>query len=770
VRYRPARRATARLGVVLTAAALAASTAAAAASATAASPAAGAQGAATPTVLLVNGARLIPGAPGAPGAARVLPGAASALAGELVALGSGRSGLVIPRVALPYLGRGLDPALFRLSSLQAAEAGGRLPVTVAYRGKLPSLPGVHLTGGSGGVARGYLTAAGARAFGAALAGQFLADHAKGSYGQDGMFADGVSVSLAGSPAGAARAAQAPRHSPGFRMHTLTVTATNTSGQPDTGDDVTVLNADSLQRFDDPIESDNFFSNGVTKFSVPAGHYWAIGDFFVFSGKGPPSERLDVLPQFTVSANSTVVMSAAAASSQISMVTTRPTVLGNLTVEFRRGTADGHTFSASWGANFPIYISPTTKPPTVGKLAVATSAQLLSPSGTTGTPYQYNLAYGDTSGLIPSGRHVVTPASLATVNASYYSDVTGTGAQYRFGILPIQHNDFFLIPINPFPVPSQETEYMTGNPGIQWGDSYSQTYNNMAGGQSDDYRSFQAGEQTSESWNAYPLHEGYNVNLVGTENLSPTLPSASRTGDALTLDVTPFSDSTPGHGGNGGFIGGQFGPVDHITGHYLIAENGKTIASGNPLKKFAQIGIFGEFDTHVTLSPHPGTVRFVLDSGGSGKIFGLTTSSHTVWTWRSAHEAGGTLPAGWTCKAGFQGLVHPARSCAVEPMMTLGYAVAGLSLTGSAPAGAQVVQVTAGHLQLAGAVAVTGAQVAVSFDGGKSWHPAQVTGSAGSYTASFTAPAGVKVSLRTSAADAAGGTVTETLINAYQVAS
>jgi hypothetical protein len=32
-------------------------------------------------------------------------------------------------MALPYLGRGLDPALFRVSSLRAAETGGRLPVT-----------------------------------------------------------------------------------------------------------------------------------------------------------------------------------------------------------------------------------------------------------------------------------------------------------------------------------------------------------------------------------------------------------------------------------------------------------------------------------------------------------------------------------------------------------------------------------------------------------------------------------------------------------------
>ena len=778
MRHHPARRATARFGMVITAAAVVAGTAAAAAgtataavstAAARARPAA-AQGTATPGVLLVNGDRLLVGAPGAPAAARVVPGAAGSLAGALVALGSGRSGLVIPQVALPYLGRGLDPALFRVSSLLMAGAVRQVPVTVTYQGKVPSLPGVHVTGASGGVARGYLTAAGARAFGAALARQFLADHLRGSYGQDGMFADGVSVSLAGSPAGAARAAQAPRHSPRFRMHTLTVTATDTAGQPDTGDDVLVLNADNSSRFDDPIASDNFFNRGVTKFSVPAGHYWAIGDFFVIPKSGLPSERLDVLPQFTVSSDSTVVMSAQAASSQIQMVTTHPAVLDNLMVEFRRITAAGPTFSASWGANFPIYVDPTTQRPTVGGLQVVTSAQLGSPKGTTGTPYQYNLGFANTSGLIPPGRHVISPASLATVHASYFSDVTGTGALYRYGVFPIQRNDLFLIPINRFPVPNAETEYMTGNPAIQWTDSYSQTYNTMAAGQSDISRTFTAGEQTAADWNAYPLHEGYNVNLVGPANLSPTLPSASRAGDTLTLDVTPFSDSTPGHGGNGGFIGGQFGPVDHITGHYLIAENGTTIASGNPLKGFKEIGLHGEFDTHVALSPHPGTVRFVLDSGGSGPIFALTTSSQTVWTWRSAHESGGTLPAGWTCTAGFAGLLHPTHACAVEPMMTLGYAVAGLSLTGAAPAGAQVVHVTAGHLELANAATVTAAKVAVSLDGGKTWQQATVTGSGGSYTASFKAPAGAKVSLRTSAADAAGGTITETLINAYRVAS
>jgi len=78
--------------------------------------------------------------------------------------------------------------------------------------------------------------------------------------------------------------------------------------------------------------------------------------------------------------------------------------------------------------------------------------------------------------------------------------------------------------------------------------------------------------------------------------------------------------------------------------------------------------------------------------------------------------------------------------------------------------------TVGHLQGAQAAAITKASVSVSFDGGTTWHPATITGSGGSYTATFTAPAGARVTLRTRAADAAGGSVAETITSAYQTGS
>jgi hypothetical protein len=104
------------------------------------------------------------------------------------------------------------------------------------------------------------------------------------------------------------------------------------------------------------------------------------------------------------------------------------------------------------------------------------------------------------------------------------------------------------------------------------------------------------------------------------------------------------------------------------------------------------------------------------------------------------------------------------------MMTLRYQVTGLRLNGTTAPGQQMVHVLAGHIQLTHAAKITHAAVSVSFDGGRTWQAAQLTGHDGSYTAAFTAPAGTKVSLRTSATDAAGGSITETLINAYQISS
>ena len=456
----------------------------------ASTPAATGAGGAARRILMINGDRLLAvSAAGGPRILGILPGAAGP-AGRLIGLGLGGTVLEIPEVALPYLGRGLAPGLFEPSALARAETGGRLPVTVTYRGNVPALPGVTITGAGGGTARGYLTATGAAAFGAALARQFAADHGTDSYGRDGMFTGGVSVGLPGGPAGAARAALAPRQAPGFRMHTLTVTGTDLAG-PDTGDLVFVFDADNAQRYADPVESISEFDHGVVKFSVPAGHLWALGIFVpVVHGKPEPATRTVVIPQIDASANVTVHMAARAADSEVQMVTPRPSVPNpyNLNVEIRHPTPAGPV-GYLWYQGGPLYFNRTTRRPTVGTLQMYVNAELDSPRQAAGTPYQYDVAYRYTNGLIGSQRHVVRQAGLASVHARYYSDVPTTGYFSRFGVFAPQWKEVSAVLFQPMRVPRRETEYLTGNPAVLWADSYQQSFQNLAGGQTDDLRTF-----------------------------------------------------------------------------------------------------------------------------------------------------------------------------------------------------------------------------------------------------------------------------------------
>ena len=143
----------------------------------------------------------------------------------------------------------------------------------------------------------------------------------------------------------------------------------------------------------------------------------------------------------------------------------------------------------------------------------------------------------------------------------------------------------------------------------------------------------------------------------------------------------------------------------------------------------------------------------------------------MWTWRSQRDPAARVPASWICfRSKGQNEIVATQRCAVQPMMTLEYQVQGLGLRGIAPAGPQVLSFTAGHLQLSRASAVTGATAAVSFDGGAHWQPATVTSQgAGQFRAAFTAPPGALVTLRVTARDAAGGSISDTIQRAYRTA-
>jgi len=722
------------------------------------------------SLLLINGDRILVGQAGSARTTAIESVPHGVLQGSLMTLRIGSQEFLVPMVALPYLRNGLDPGLFNVAALARAEHDGRLPVTLRYQGRVPAPPGVTVTRAAAGTAQGYLTTSSARVFGAALVRQFRADHARGSYGTGGLFAEGLSVSLPGSGVGAARTGlrQRPQPIPRFPMHVLTVTGTNLAGKPDTGDLVEVLNVTDPSKLDPIFGADNFFFHGTAKYSVPSGTYWAIGIFFTNAGF-----RLDVLPQFTISGDTTVHVSELAADSEVSVVTPRPAITRGSTLTIVRSSrrfTDSQGFITNGGGT---WVNPTSQPVTIGRLRVFTTLQL-TPRGRR-TPYGYFLNFEGPRGLIPSQRFTVRPGDLATISGRYFQDTKTVGAWLDFGgtLDQIETSGIggFLLPIR---LPGRMTQYLSARPPEFWQNFYD-AYNTFstgttAGGQTDAFRRLHGGEHLTEQWNQYPLHPGINVNFTGTSKqpFVQSVPSAVRAGNTLLVDVTPFSDNFAGHLGSG-FEADFPGKVNEASGRYALFQNGVKIAGGNA---GATSGFGGPLFVQAKLHRARSVIKLVLTASRADKRFPLSATSRDVWTWPSRRERAATVRPPWFCGATFTRVkVILDRHCVVQGMLTADYRVARLALNGTAPAGRQRIAVDVTRLPAAAPSRIVQSRLQVSFNDGKTWHLASMRRlGPGQFLASFAAAARRGVTLRLFARDRAGDTFSETIFRAYDTSA
>jgi hypothetical protein len=677
----------------------------------------------------------------------------------------------IPDIALPFLGRGLDLSLFDVAALRQITVKGEtaLPVRIAYSGRAPKLPGVTITSESAGVASGYLTAVGAKTFGAALARQFAADHGAGSYGLDGLFAGGTLISAAGvtSPGSSAGAGARPPAASKFPMHIVTLRGVTTSGAPDTGGIAYVFNSDNNAIYGDPYEEPGTFYHGTARFSLPSGNYWALAFFISTDKKGNPTGFQTVLlPQITVSGNVTIPVRAASATEELTFAAPHPTELIAAGVQFLmadpHGNEDG--FGIISGSGTPTYFTPTTRRLEAGTFREYVNAWLQSPPAAQPAPDSapdlYSGEFGNTTGLLGSEHFTLAAGSLATVRAVYASDVNVTGGLGVSGFTVGELNTVGTLGlIMPVPVPTRVNEYLQGTQGMLWQDAYFQSYAALGAGQNDIVRAFTPGSDQTQDWNAYPLHTPLDSNdpiaNASVNDYFGTPLSATRAGKYLTVDVTPFTDDVTGHSGTG-FAQGIAANIAAISGNYEFDVNGKRAQAG----KITPATAFGPFIDQLTVPPAPSTVAFTLRARRVGALFPLSTAVSDTWTWTSAGTPLTVPPAGWFCADGSQ-------ECAVQPLLTFGYQVAGLALDGTAPAGAQQVTLTVQHQALTKSpAAITGVTAAFSLDNGATWHPAAVTGAGGTRTLSLQAPAGRFVSLKVTAHDAAGGKLSETIAKAF----
>jgi hypothetical protein len=545
---------------------------------------------------------------------------------------------------------------------------------------------------------------------------------------------------------------APPPRPDVPVHTLRVTGCDLFGKPDNGGTVWVFDAGDLTAF----AASGRLHHGVVRFSVPTGRYWVIGDF-ESTADGAGLTHLVFLPQFAVAANTTVHVAERAADSEVTMATPRPGEMADVTFTAALGDRLGSTDSVEWfNAPGEIWVSPMARRPAAGTLRAYASAQLTSPADAAGTPYAYNLDYADPAGIIPAQHYRARPSALATVAERYYQDVPSTGAWTTFGAFPGEGLLGFTL--GDLALPGRQVQYFSTAPDLLWSSGYSAFVpadGPPSGGQDDTFRLLHAGERQVVDWNRYPLHPQPDVSANGrVPPPFPLLPSAIRSGNTLTLTVTPFSDNQPGHLSGGSAAGTR------VTVSYLIDEDGVQVSAGD-----AAGGV-----PPVTVSSRPSVITFRLDAERTGPSYLLSAGSQTIWTWRSRPRPHATVPPDWYCAyVRRRGVYVAVRTCAVQPMMTLGYQVQGLAPNGTTAPGQQLVGLHVGHIQLAAAAPVSRVAAEVSCGRGQAWHRADVRPEGGgNYRIGFSAPGGCRLTMRVSAADAAGDSITETIERAYGI--
>src|SRR5256714_8786036 len=215
---------------------------------------------------------------------------------------AGTQEFLVPRTAVPYLYRNLDPSLF---AARRTGPSDQVPVHVVYRsgtGTAPA-PGVTVTRTTADGADGYLTPSSAKQFGAALAQQYAADTKTGDYGSPGLFGHVQSVRPLSGGGGSGL-------SPHYVMHTLSLKVLDGSGQPLDDGLVGVANVDDQRKF----ATIGVVWKGVAKFSVPAGNYTVTTQAFRYTDAGQTASesRFVTLPQVTVGADKNVTVDLRAA--------------------------------------------------------------------------------------------------------------------------------------------------------------------------------------------------------------------------------------------------------------------------------------------------------------------------------------------------------------------------------------------------------------------------------------------------------------------------
>ncbi|MEU5696208.1 S8 family serine peptidase [Actinosynnema sp. NPDC020468] len=363
----------------------------------------------------------------------------------------------------------------------------------------------------------------------------------------------------------------------------------------------------------------------------------------------------------------------------------------------------------------VYLVPSGRQVTDHVFSLVYRATLTAPDTV------YHLAFVNRGG-IPTGRFTARDRDLARVDARYYAQGAPTlGLRGDYALIDSPGANSGIYQAYPITIPSRRTEFYTAAADTTWQHltamfppDASDVENSVS------YRTYRPGRYRT-NWNRAPVGPAFGSAGLGF--------GVFRTGGTFSVDLTLLSGGDPDH----------FTLLPAAaTGRTELSRDGVSLG----VRETAGTAVFDIPD-----SPGVYTLRAQADRAVPWSVIG--THADVTWTF---HEAGAADP-------------KPA------PLLVVRTA-AEVDEQGRAPAGRVFpIRVFAQHQPGTPATRITAVKVESSADDGATWRTAPtVTDATGAGVALVRHPSAPGfTSLRITARDADGNSVTQTVIRAYQTA-
>ncbi|AXG81006.1 S8 family peptidase [Streptomyces paludis] len=370
---------------------------------------------------------------------------------------------------------------------------------------------------------------------------------------------------------------------------------------------------------------------------------------------------------------------------------------------------GYWIAAVNSTPIPLMIATGENGAKLGALLKSGKKVELKLDSTPVSPYVYSVMFPQSGAVSAHQTYDLDSSTTVKQKVRYHAAQAGRigkDAVYRYR--PWQKID--IATVNEVRLGTERTEYYNVSDARIWHAVYPDWNANHP--QWDSLKTFEkAGKLPAEDW----------LRQVVRPATSRQYGVSQRTGDKLTFRIPELSDATPGH----------YGSVENVQD----TAKGRLYADGQLVGDTA-LGGAGTFDVAAAKVPY----RLVLDARRTAGWAAYSTSTHTEWSFTSAHTDQQTA----------------------LPLLSVDYGLDGLDLLNRAEAGHRSALGLSVRNQTASVTAVD-LSAWVSYDDGTSWKKVKVKHG----KAELKHPKGAEfVSLRVRAADQDGNRIDQTVLRAF----